>query len=381
MPYVLEAFTFSSPIPSQSGIPFYSSQGMTNISLADATHESIYLNPISRSSGNPMQNFRSFHYNVYGQGLLKETVIGGVTMPEGALMTFNRDRIGGLEDPDTGAQYLVVFPHLAEFEWPDPYNTPEIGNRTTIFVMPSQAWTPPFDPNKLYNFYFAQDFYEIPLPVTEIPPGYLGTICFAAGTLIATANGARPVESLRAGDLVLTRDRGLRPLGWAGRSPLSAHQLDLAPNLRPVLIRAGALAPGLPARDLVVSPQHRVLIRSAIAERMTGTPEALVAAKHLIAMPGIEVLPGEAGVVYHHLLFDRHELVLSEGTWTESLFTGPQALKTIGPAGRREIRALFPQLFTDAEPEGARPFMKGREARELTRRHLKNARPLLAGAD
>ena len=51
---------------------------------------------------------------------------------------------------------------------------------------------------------------------TPIPPSYLNPTCFATGTLIDTANGPRPVDRLVAGDLVLTRDRGLRPLAWAG---------------------------------------------------------------------------------------------------------------------------------------------------------------------
>ena len=86
------------------------------------------------------------------------------------------------------------------------------------------------------------------------------------------------------------------------------------------------------------------------------------------------------GIGYHHLLFDRHEVVRSNGTWTESLFTGPQAMASLGPAARREIRAIFPELFGDSTPgwTGARDFLNGAQTRELTRRHLKNDKPLIA---
>ncbi|MDP5305666.1 Hint domain-containing protein [Paracoccus spongiarum] len=203
--------------------------------------------------------------------------------------------------------------------------------------------------------------------------------CFTAGTLIDTPEGPRPVEDLRAGDLVLTGDRGAQVLRWAGSRSLDLQGRD---HLRPVRIRAGALGQGLPVADLLVSPQHRVLVRSAIAQRMFGTDEVLVAARHLLALPGIEVAEDAAQVTYVHLLFDRHELVTSNGAVTESLFTGPEALKGVGEAARAEILALFPQLAgIGAEFEAfspARPLVPGRQGRRLAARHLLNARPVVA---
>lgn len=73
---------------------------------------------------------------------------------------------------------------------------------------------------------------------------------------------------------------------------------------------------GIPDRDLLVSPQHRVLVRSAIAQRMFGSSEVLVAAKQLLQLPGISLAEDVAGVSYVHLLFDRHEIVVSNGAET-----------------------------------------------------------------
>lgn len=204
-----------------------------------------------------------------------------------------------------------------------------------------------------------------------------GIPCFAAGTLIETADGARPIETLAAGDLVVTRDNGLQPLRWIGTRRLDAAQLAAAPKLRPIRISAGALGAGLPARDLVVSPQHRVLVRSAIAQKMFGAPEVLVAARQLCQIEGIDIAEDVESVDYVHMLFDRHEIVLSNGAETESLYTGPEALKSVGPAAREEIFAIFPELRVNGTlPVSARPLVPGRLGRKLAVRHAQHGRAL-----
>ena len=195
--------------------------------------------------------------------------------------------------------------------------------------------------------------------------------CFVAGTMIYTPAGPRAVETLRAGDLVSTVDRGARPLAWTGSRRIAMA----SDNLRPVRIRAGALGQGLPAADLLVSQQHRILVRSTIARRMFDSNEVLVAAKQLVALPGIEIVTGDAEVEYVHLLFDRHELVRANGAEAESLFTGPEALKGVSAAAREEIRRIFPELA--ALPAPVRPLVKGAHGRRLAERHLANDKPVL----
>ncbi|MCF3974777.1 Hint domain-containing protein [Paracoccus salsus] len=205
-------------------------------------------------------------------------------------------------------------------------------------------------------------------------------VCFVAGTMIATPAGPRPVEDLREGDLVETVDHGAQPLRWVGSRSLDVRGSE---SLQPVRIRAGALGPGVPQADLLVSPQHRVLVRSAIAQRMFGTDEVLVAAKQLLVLPGIEVVEDAAEVIYVHLLLERHELVFSNGAVTETLFTGAQALKSVPESARAEILELFPQLAEiGAEIEGpvpVRPLVSGRHGRKLADRHLANNKPVIAG--
>ena len=81
---------------------------------------------------------------------------------------------------------------------------------------------------------------------------------------------------------------------------------------------------------------------------MFGAPEVLVAAKQLLQIDGID-LDDAADVTYVHFLCDRHEVVFSNGAPTESLYTGPEALKSVGAAAREEIFVLFPQL-RDRDP-------------------------------
>ena len=204
--------------------------------------------------------------------------------------------------------------------------------------------------------------------------------CFTAGTLIATDRGEIAVEDLNTGDRVWTRDLGFQPITWIGRRRLDATLLELWPNLRPIRIAAGALGQGLPLRDLVVSPQHRVLVRSAIAERMFGRREVLVAAKHLLGLTGIEVASDLSEVEYVHFMLGRHAVVRSNGAETESLFPGPQAMKSIPHAARSEIMTLFPELAeaTTRLPEPARFLPKGSMARQMTARHVKNGRELVS---
>ncbi|WP_370048846.1 Hint domain-containing protein [Salipiger sp.] len=201
-------------------------------------------------------------------------------------------------------------------------------------------------------------------------------MCFARGTRIATPRGEVAVEDLREGDLVCTLDSGDQPLRFIGRRVLGADDLAHAPQLNPMRIRAGALGQGLPLRDLVVSPQHRLLLRSRIAERMCGTSEVLVAARQLRHLKGIAQVAVEQ-VAYYHLLFDRHEIVLAEGAPAESLYLGDRSLSGLPEALRAELHALCPDLAR-LRPTASRPLIEGPRAKRLVLRHRRNRRALLA---
>jgi len=187
-------------------------------------------------------------------------------------------------------------------------------------------------------------------------------ICFTPGTRIATRRGEVPVQQLRPEDRVLTRDNGMQPIRWVGRRNLNRADLENMPGYFPILIRASALREGVPQRDMMVSPNHQMLITSELAEVMFGENEVLVAAKHLTGLDGVDVAPLPK-VSYIHLLFDRHEVILADGAWSESFQPGDHSMRGIKSEQRKEIFELFPEL------ERAQGLKDYSAARRLLRAH------------
>ena len=182
--------------------------------------------------------------------------------------------------------------------------------------------------------------------------------CFTPGAQIATPKGERGVETLTIGDRVLTRDHGIQRIIWSGHRSLTAADLKASPALRPVLIRAGSLGNDLPERDLLVSPMHRMLLVSEIARTHFGEAEVLVAARDMTRLPGVDVV-NVPGITYLHFMFDAHQIVLADGTWTESFQPNDYSLKGVVPAQREELFLICPALATQ---DGVKRFRAARKA-------------------
>jgi len=280
-----------------------------------------------------------------------------VVNPEGVVLTGHAEPNSTIEVRDAEGRYIgigITDPNgNFSITLDKPYTS---GERLTVTAMDPAGNTSPSS--------------NVTAPTIDVP-------CFVHGTLIATEHGQRPIEDLCPGDLVLTRDHGLQPVRWIGSRRLDAASLQGKNDLRPIRIRANAIGPSLPSKDLLVSPQHRILVRSKIAQRMFGTIEVLVAAKQLLPLDGVEIADDLVDVEYFHLLFDQHEILFSNGAETESLFTGPEAMKAIGAAARAEIYELFPMLEHDlTEKPPARQFLSAPQARKLADRHLAKSRSL-----
>lgn len=185
-------------------------------------------------------------------------------------------------------------------------------------------------------------------------------ICFAAGTRIETAIGPRAVERLTPGDLILTKDNGLQELRQVHMRRLSAAELRATPQFRPILLPRDCLAPGQPARDLRVSPQHRMLLDDPRFELYFDAPEVLAPAKALVGrVPGVAITDGAAPVTYVHLVFDAHEIVFAEGAPSESFHPGTEAMAALPPAARAEFNALFPEFLARGSRDEA-PYLSVR---------------------
>ena len=193
--------------------------------------------------------------------------------------------------------------------------------------------------------------------------------CFTPGTTIATPRGERLVEDLREGDRIITRDNGIQEIRWVGHKQMKGTDLARNPHLKPILIKAGALGNGLPERDMLVSPNHRVLVANDKTQLYFEENEVLASAKHLVGSQGIHAVDIMA-TAYIHFMFDNHEVVLSNGAWTESFQPGDYSLKGIGNAQRTELFELFPELRDQKGREGyaaARRSLKKHEARLLVK--------------
>ncbi|MGL4311004.1 MAG: Hint domain-containing protein [Paracoccaceae bacterium] len=195
----------------------------------------------------------------------------------------------------------------------------------------------------------------------------MGVPCFVRGTMIQTAQGEKPVEDLQAGEHVMTRDAGLVPVIWSGARLLDRADLARRPDLRPIILSAGAL--GQP-RALQVSPQHALAV-------LVGGTEHLVRARHLaeLGLHRIHQAKGRQQVSYHHILLPAHALVRANGLWAETFYPGPVALKDLAEdALQRLAQAL----------RGAHDILSGHRAVETAYgpriRPLLTRRTVLAGS-
>jgi hypothetical protein len=120
------------------------------------------------------------------------------------------------------------------------------------------------------------------------------------------------------------------------------------------------------------------LIASKVAQRMFGNTEVLVSAKQLLGIEGVDIADDLEEITYFHILFDQHEMVYANGVPSESLYLGPMAQRSLTPAGREEIHALFPEVASPTfMPTPCRPIVPNKRARQLAQRLASNGKPLL----
>ena len=189
---------------------------------------------------------------------------------------------------------------------------------------------------------------------TAAPPqGPAGVICFTRGTRLRTPAGDVAVESLTPGDRIVTRDDGAQEVLWIGHSYLTGARLHVQPQLCPIRIRAAALDGELPDGELLVSPQHRVLVRGRAAQALFNVDEVLVAASDLINDHSITTVRSLRGLTYYHLLLARHQVVWANGVPSESFHPAEMPLSRLEAPQRDRLYRLFPDLARDPARYGA----------------------------
>ncbi|MFY0597583.1 MAG: Hint domain-containing protein [Cognatishimia sp.] len=203
--------------------------------------------------------------------------------------------------------------------------------------------------------------------------------CFTRGTSIRTNSGEALVENLKPGDLVETADGDFKPVRLVLSRTLNVQDFSTYPKLRPICITAGAMGQGLPTKDLMVSPQHRMLVNGPLCARMFDAKEVLVSARKLSVLPGIYVDQDVTEVTYFHLVFDEHQVVFAENAPSESFYCGAEAINGLEEAARTEVLALFPDLdVAQGQWPSARFMPRDSAQRSLVERLRKNDLPVLS---
>jgi hypothetical protein len=137
-------------------------------------------------------------------------------------------------------------------------------------------------------------------------------VCFAEGVLIQTPLGTSKVEELEIGDSVNTLDNGPQVVRWV-HSSVQALPIGHAKEAIPVLIKAGALGPARPEHDLVVSPQHRVLVGGHGQLQDQFKSIGFAKAKSLTSLRRVRQMRGMQEIKWIHFAFDRQEVIYANG--------------------------------------------------------------------
>ena len=163
----------------------------------------------------------------------------------------------------------------------------------------------------------------------------IDTVCFMAGTRIATPTGFELVETLKAGDLVVTFEGRTEPVCWVGRQTTSTTFADPL-RVMPVRVRAGALGESVPSRDLLVSSDHALLVDGALVQA-----GALVNGVSIVREDDVPET-----FVYYHVELGDHSLILAEGAAAETFIDNVQRLRF---DNWEEHEALYPNGKAIAE--------------------------------
>lgn len=201
-------------------------------------------------------------------------------------------------------------------------------------------------------------------------------VCFGPQTRLRTPRGEVPVDQLKTGDLVCTRDHGPQPILWVGRrkGPVDHKK----PGQQPVLIEPRAFAPGALRHKVILSPQHRLLLVAPNGE------EWLAPAKAFVGLRGIRHMSGRREMDYITFLLGRHEILDASGLAAESFLPGPQGYRLLSAQEIKEVEAVMDARSGMGSMLPARPCLGGstgrRALKQGARLALFDAQPQCATA-
>jgi len=164
---------------------------------------------------------------------------------------------------------------------------------------------------------------------TDTDSVQIDVICFYPGTMVRTPEGEVAVETLKTGNLVMSSDGRELPVRWLGRQTVSMVFADPV-RVLPIRIKAGALGENIPARDLLVSPDHALLVDGALIQA-----GALVNGTSILRESKVPQT-----FTYYHVEVDDHSLILAENTPAETFVDN---IDRMGFDNWNEYQALYPE--------------------------------------
>jgi hypothetical protein len=189
-------------------------------------------------------------------------------------------------------------------------------------------------------------------------------VCFTPGTPIETSDGPVDVADLRPGDMVVTRDNGAQPIQHVLHRTASFGKRDN--THKPILLSSGCLGPDMPRENLVVSPQHRVLLSGPLCREMFDAEEVLAPAKGLLGLRGVRQKKGVDSVDYIALVLEQHEVVTASNYPSETLLLAPYTIETLCKDHKDLLGAHLSKL-AKAHATPARPLLSVRQTKNWVR--------------
>lgn len=167
----------------------------------------------------------------------------------------------------------------------------------------------------------------------------------AEGTNLRTPCGLRRIELIRPGDLIVTRSDGLLPVRLVWQREVSGPDMVQDISLAPVRLKPRAIGPGAPQSELLLAPDHRVLVPGFKIEGQARDKPGLVRAQELAGTCAeIQTVCGLQTMRYFQLVFDRHVVLAANGLPVESFLANPAAIAALSDEMRTALVNQFPLL-------------------------------------
>ncbi|MEX0280639.1 MAG: Hint domain-containing protein [Arenibacterium sp.] len=181
-----------------------------------------------------------------------------------------------------------------------------------------------------------------------VPRRFTGGI--AEGANLRTPCGLRRIEIVRPGDLIVTRTNGLQPVEMVWKRRLTREQLEHSPDLAPIRLRPRAMGPMMPQRDLLIAPDHRLLVPGFRLGGVEDDTSVLTEARKIAeSCDAIFVDNTVQSVTYYQLVFAEHQVLAANGLPVESFLPDAAAIQALGGEMRDALEERFPDVLNAPE--------------------------------